>query len=737
MKHEKSGMFLLGLCVWMVSLCGPAWTQEGTPQPSFLQHYSRVEINIEPNASGYSLPLNVGLISNWDEVDARLDLQVVEPLIRDNGFAVIERELGLRDPNRDDMVRPYEYLSGRDVPLFVSVDTWLHLYHIQFDETLREIEEKEFIGDLTALTEVFQADMANTLLTSKFSDPDFYEAVRRNLAFVSVAYKLLVPDSNIPPIVETEVTLELDKIAEHKGFAESDIFIYKEDYSQYVPRGHYTWSEALKRYFKAMMWYGRMGFLLKGSDNWGPDGEALVSVRNARIQTIQAVKLSEALRDAQVDARSGLDVWDRLYTVTAFYVGLADDLTPYDYLWALDRALNLWNNPDDDLILAVKAELTALPSPKIYGGTGFIVVPDPVTDESLNELLDKTKGLRFMGQRFVPDSYMFQRLVFPSVEDVFVMSGPDVPFTLGLNGDRIPSRCYPRGLDVMAILGSHTALKTLIDEGDTDYFNFWLRFGQLKSEFEDLSVLDWHANLYWGWLYALQALLPELPEGYPNFMRTDAWQRHQLHSALASWSQLRHDTILYAKQSSGSGGGGRPREVPPGYIEPQAEFLTRLLELNRMTQAGLLDLNVLSPEANHRLSTLDELLVTALDITGKHLTNQPLSEEGKAFIKTLPDRLDRAVVGVGGAGLKTTMVADVHTHGVEEQVVEEATGKVDLIVVACPAADGSVFLAAGPVLSYYEFKHPMSDRLTDEAWRGMLDSDNAPDRPGWYRRLMQ
>ncbi|MCP4451475.1 MAG: DUF3160 domain-containing protein, partial [Planctomycetes bacterium] len=36
----------------------------------------------------------------------------------------------------------------------------------------------------------------------------------------------------------------------------------------------------------------------------------------------------------------------------------------------------------------------------------------------------------------------------------------------------------------------------------------------------------------------------------------------------------------------------------------------------------------------------------------------------------------------------------------------------------------------------YEFKHPMSDRLTDEAWRDMLDSDSTPERPAWYRRLM-
>jgi len=45
-------------------------------------------------------------------------------------------------------------------------------------------------------------------------------------------------------------------------------------------------------------------------------------------------------------------------------------------------------------------------------------------------------------------------------------------------------------------------------------------------------------------------------------------------------------------------------------------------------------------------------------------------------------------------------------------------------------------LAAAPVLSYYEFKHPMSNRLTDEAWRELLDSPKKPERPRWYAPLM-
>lgn len=44
---------------------------------------------------------------------------------------------------------------------------------------------------------------------------------------------------------------------------------------------------------------------------------------------------------------------------------------------------------------------------------------------------------------------------------------------------------------------------------------------------------------------------------------------------------------------------------------------------------------------------------------------------------------------------------------------------------------------SSPVLSYYEFKHPMNDRLTDEAWRALLASPEKPDRPKWYTSLIR
>jgi len=712
----------------------PSLSTDVEGKPELSNYYIPYESSIEPNAPGYALPLDLQTIGNYTEMDTRFNLGSLATLLEQNGFAITEYDFQVPDSNRDDIVKPYEYLRNMDVPLFVTADTLLHLYHVQFDETLKDIEEREFISDIHALTVVLLYD---SLAQHEVYTGDLQEAAKRNVAYLAVAQKLIDPNAYVPQLVADVVANELTKIDAHEGFEDSDIFIYKEDYSQYVPRGHYTRSEELKRYFRTLMWYGRMAFLLKGAENWGPAGEALISTYDAKIQTMQAVLLARAVDSTLVGQRSGRDIWERIYTITAFYVGLADDLTPYEYLSAIDKLFGSTFEPpdllDEDNFFSLKTELALLRSPKIFGGTGNVYVTPPVTPESLDEVLDKTKGMRFMGQRFIPDSYMFQHLVFPEVLD-YTGTAVVKPFTYGFTGAGW-ARCYPRGLDVMSLLGSARAKAILIEEGDTDYVDYWLQFDKLKAEFDEVGLSDWNRNLYWSWLYTLRALIGEFGQGYPNFMRTEAWEKKELNAALASWTQLRHDTILYAKQSYTPIKTSLPPEVS-GYVEPVPEFYGRLLALTRMTRQGLSDFNALSTQAEERLANLEDILARLIEIANKELTNQTLSEDDYAYIRQFGKTLEGAIIGVEEKGVKTTLVADVHTHTAEGNVLEEGVGYVDLIIVACSASDGSIYLAAGPVLSYYEFKHPMSDRLTDEAWRGLLASPSKPNRPTWFQMLV-
>ncbi len=736
---------------------------ESNPKSAFTAYYTPANITVDPNVPPYQLPLDLSNVSNIRNMTSEFGLNEPEnELLRANGFAI----MNYRDV--DDITAPYEDMKYRSVPIFVTSDTLLHLYHIQFDEILKGAEEREFFGALldmsAAMLERSRQDYDNY---DNVTDPEIKEAARRNVAYFAVASTLLQTptvgyngtddireiDFTVPDYVQSEVDCEIANIERHEGFAASSIFnsdqnlscddacCYCEDYSQYVPRGHYTRSEKLKRYFKAMMWYGRMAFLLKGGNRTecGEIEPPLITEVDARLATIQASLIASELPDASAGDKTVQEHWNRIYSVTSFFVGTADDLTPYEYQRAIAEVFGSDFDPtelaDDGKLLELKVELAGMRSPAIYGGSGVCVIDLPFTRAKLYECLDKTKGFRFMGQRFIPDSYMFQQLVFPAVG---MYAGNDTPFTMCATDGGL-ARCFPRGLDVMAVLGSGCAEAILRADGDTEYedvdTSYDKQLEELKTEFAGFNTDEWNRNLYWGWLYTLKPLLNEFGDGYPTFMQTEAWQKKELQTSLASWAELRHDTILYAKQSYTPAPTGMPPSPVMGYVEPVPEFYCRLLRLTEMTDAGLTDLNVLNVTEKERLQSLEYILNRLINISVDELENRELTEDDYEFINDFGQHLDYVVTGVNDAGKETTIVADVHTDCNTEMVLEEGVGYVKLILVAYRVPDGRILMGAGPIFSYYEFKHPMNDRLTDEAWKEML-RDNPPDAPGWVKGIM-
>jgi len=744
---------------------------------SFTEYYSLDPLNIELKTAQYNLPLATSEISNINDFSGKITLSDgATAMLERNGFVVVENPFNQVE---ESITQPYEILKDREIPIFITSDSLLHLYHIQFDETLRQIEEREFydkIWDISKqlLNESIDGYGKIAMLSRTLSpqEQELMEVYKRNIAYLSVALELLKPKEDqlcdldewecqdpgiksayfteedlvkysfeVPDFVRDEVEAELALIEKHEGFTNSPIYIYKEDYSQYIPRGHYTRSEKLKNYFKAFMWYGRISMLLKGTDqvdegeacNSFPPCTALISTYDARIQSMQAAILAAEL----AGEKELMDSWDRIYAVTAFYVGLSDDLGPYEYIEAMNHVFGNEFNPADlttEKVGELKAKLAEYRTPEIYGGTGDATLWPPFSPEQADEVLGKTQGFRLMGQRFIPDSYMFSNLVSPYVG---MYSGSGEPFTMCITAAG-PARCFPRGLDAMALLGSKRAKELLIELGDTEYkgenTSYETRFNKLQEEFSNFTTEDWNRNLYWGWLYAMKPLLKDFSKGYPTFMQTTAWQDKELTTALASWTELRHDTILYAKQSYTMALTSAPMPIPEkpvvGYVEPVPEFYNRLLALTKMTSKGLDEMEVLDTEAKYRLDNLERILKRLVNISLDELENKELSEEDHDFIKDFGENLEGVIADVDEKAKKTTIVADVHTDGNTKQVLEEGVGYVKLVIVAYKVPDGRIIVGAGPVFSYYEFKQPMSDRLTDEKWRQML-GNNRPCEPEW------
>jgi len=690
-------------------------TLELEKESSFSGYYSKENLQFEAEVPTYSLPLKASEIANYDDFIYKIPLTNESwDLLYRNGFVVIENGT-IENQFTVEQIRvndTYRALKVADVPIFITSDSLLHLYHIQFDETLKRVESEEFYDELWKLDKALLEASIDDYDSASGSEK---EAARRNVAYFAVALKLLEPESyqigqsredsgdillfdsqeakkysvKVPFFVKTDVEAELCLIEAREG-GMSPIFKCGEDYSQYTPRGHYTRSEKLQNYFKAMMWHGRISMLLQPEMISAEDPE-----KEAKIQTIQAFLISDHFdRDKELRDR-----WDRIYEVTAFYVGYSDDLGPYEYTKALDTVFGNDRSGvsfDNESLAELKTELEIYESPKIYGGTGEVI---PAGSETEKETLEATKGFRFMGQRYTPDSYILQKL-------------------------------YPPALNIMDLLGSERAKEHLKNQSISENEEYKKAHISLENEFEAFDEEDWNKNLYWAQLYALKPLLVSYPEGYPTFMQTEAWEDKQLNTALASWTELRHDTILYSKQAYFTGAPYNPEEKPvQGYVEPVPEFYARMLALTKMAHTGLAEMEVIDEQSDRDFTTLENTLEKLLEISIKELNNKELTDAEYKFIRNFSQNIAPMLENVDIKSQMSTLVADVYT-GPGGNVLEEGTGKLDLLIVAYKQPDGRIVLGAGPVMSYYEFWQPSGERLTDEEWREML-TNNPPERPEW------
>lgn len=605
--------------------------------------------------------------------------------IAQNGFVVSPGEAR-------EFYEVYERARYDYVPIFITSDSLLHVYHLLFDKTLRVAETEFFIPMLTQLN--WELLRTSAEQHEALAGTDWAPAARRNAAYFAVAVKLLNPGWPIPDGLRDLAEPDLARIAAHEGIGPSAIFpAYEqgEDWSQYVPRGHYTQSAALERYFQAMMWHGRMTF--RATDV---------------TETRQAALLTLAFQQTRVGSQPAEVVWSGIYEPTVFFVGRSDDLTPQEYGIALEQAYGAISSVQDLLheerFGCFQAAIKELRPPQILGMVMSLETPD---------VEEATQGLRFMGQRFVPDAFVFRQLIARNV----------------------PERLLPKSLDFFAALGSERALQHLETSGDTQMTNYQRNMNELRTTFANYDEEVWTQNLYWAWIHSLRPLLEPVDAGYPEFMRSAAWQDKQLQTALGSWTELKRDTILYAKQvyAEGSGGGPAPPVPPKGYVEPVPQLYARIAALSQMTIDGLGSRGLLNEQERFALERMVDFAQRLQTMAEKQLRNEALSEEEYEFIRGYGRQLESltfdASDGEASNVEEAAIVADIATDP-SGAVLQVGTGRIFEIYVVAPV-EGQLVLTKGGVYSHYEFVQPLGERLTDAAWRERLAAGNVPPLAEW------
>jgi hypothetical protein len=595
--------------------------------------------------------------------------------------------------NYDEYFNIYEENRYEEQANFVTTDSALHTYHLFFNYLLKSLEENELYDVAFNLSQKMTEESAKQYELLKGTALE--AAAIRNLAYFSVAEKILNKDAEINPAVKDLVENELKLIEAHKGIAESGILgtegePYKEDYSQYIPRGHYTSSEKLKTYFNAVMWYGRMTFRLSNEDE------------------TKSALLVVAILNENEDL---LKNWEKIYEPINFFVGEPDDLSFYEYISA---AGEVYGDLTVDKLKEAEAKLAE-----------FLAVAENLRPPKINSMPifakdedreGEIKGFRFLGQRSTVDAMIFQKLIY---RDVLENS----------NGDQ---RMLPKGLDIAATFGSDQAYEILDAEGDTDYKNYKENMQKLKAFLTEMPQENWGSNLYWGWMNALRTFTKKYGEGYPSFMTNDAWKKKELVTFLGSWTELKHDTILYAKQvyAELGGGPGFEKKDDRGYVEPNPELYNRMKSLTQLTIDGLDNREILSGQNKEQLEKLVEMFEILREISIKELENETLTDDEYEFIRSYGGSLEHFWSETLSAEDKAkdkkeflnshpaAIVADVATDP-NGTVLEEGVGSIKKIMVVFPI-DGELHLGTGGVFSHYEFPWPMEDRLTDEKWRGIL-----------------
>ena len=528
---------------------------------------------------------------------------------------------------------------------------------------------------------------------------EWENAARRNVAFFTVGAKLLDDNTAVEDYVADTVSYELDNIKRADGIGVCEVTEINEDYSQYIPRGYYEGDEKLERYFRAMMWYGRVHFL---QENIDMDRSALLMAK------------------ALAGDEESYALWESIYAVTAFFAGASDDLGVCEYVPLIVEAYGEVVATKD--LIANEAAFAAF-----HEKTAQLAPPKinsiPIADGADNVIL----GFRFMGQRFTIDAEIMQCLVHSSVEQ----------------------RMLPDVLDVPAALGSDVALQLLTENGDTAYAGYLDNMNSLREAFAQDNPELWSASLYAGWLNTLRPLLTVKGEGYPMFMQSEEWLKKDLECFAGSFTELKHDTVLYAKQVMAEMGGGEDEEIVDfrGYVEPEPEVYARFARLADATREGLKTYGMLSTSDEANLSRLSELAAQLKVISDKELRDETLTDAEYRLIEEYGGNLEHfwyeALKEEGeyvfADEYPAAVVVDIATDP-NGSVLEVATGNPSRIYVVVKV-DGSLRVAVGSVYSFYQFPWPINDRLTDSKWRVMMGfeaneegyyNQNKPvERPNW------
>src|SRR3989339_696387 len=685
---EKDGVEIQEYNLWKFDLVRPAFAQ-----------IKKDENQVRPSVPFYEISADE--LENLQSFIKEENIDFSEEQIRaleGDGFFLAENNI-INDQsswgNKDDFVDAYNIFDGNsnqyyrqpNNAIFITSDLALHLYHILIDRSFQRMEETRFQPMLFAMTKVLFIDSINKYNTA--TDSRLKDSYKRLSAYYLVPLVVLDAGTN-----SADVDL---KPEDFENFAE---FLDAQDRQKIAASGEkLIFSLPEKKYADMDL------------------GEDIYELAKSELELIQASKGMEK---------------------SSIFSPLRPDFIN-DYSQFKPRSHYTKNDIMERFIAKAKSDL---PAPRIVS-EALAVYDD---GGQRDKLLADIKQFRFMGQRFTPDAYIINNLTQG-------VGAPD-PET----GQLLPT--MPTALMPLHIIApENKAVKNYLDE----WINNPLRIEKqgresekiiakktkkLIAEFAGYPADAWSQNIYWSWLDCFRSLLSGYGAGYPVFMQNDSWMKKNISTVLGSFTELKHDTLLYAKQSYAElgGGGDNPDKLPPvvkGYVEPDIDFWNKIIALAEVTKNGLEKRDIFPQEFKYKYESFIDSAEFFREITEKELENKKIRDEDFEKLRTINIVLSRIVEPINGQELtqkekRAGIIADIHTDVVHQEILYEATGKPFIIYVAIQDVNGTR-LTRGLVFNHYEFTDKLDERLADEDWQALVyeKKDMMPVSDKWSQELIK
>lgn len=639
------------------------------------------DIDIEANVKPYDVPKESKDIGGFvqDEYTQKYNAKMMKNL-EDNGF-FIDYE---KTQQPFSIYETNQYMGNNN---FITTDSIVHLYHIIYLGMMEDMEQNSLKQKLIDLS---KNCLDNALSDYKEAKGEEKEILMKNAALFLCAVDLLEAnyDGEVPSEVREIADKELENI-KTEGTAVSNITGKEIDYSQFKVRGNYSKNENLKKYFKVNMLYSQELIHLENPD---------------KSINLEAVKQAMLISRHMLKDEASFKLWQDIYKPISFLVENTEDTTPIDIYKSISKVTK--DNSveailEKNVVNAVADDIAKKEDPKIKPDSG--------------------KVFAFLPQRAVVDNTWLQNLV---------------------DTDPHSKRPVVSGVDLMALLGNSLAERlTLTNEDNLKWDKFKEKYDETKAIVDARTDKEEKANIYRTWLWVLKAFNNEYGEGYPDFMRSEKWQYKDLNTALASWAQLKHDTILYAKQFGAECGGDEPMDMRH-YVEPNVNLYRRVKYLVGLTIDADEKYSLLNDEQKARLKDFNNMLEFLIKVSIEELKDETTSDEDNERLKLIGGEMENIFIAfnkdesgeefeIPPVDRDTANVADLQKIGPnvvdkpEGSFLEVGSGRFSTIYVVY-RLNGKYYLGSGSVMNYYEFYS--EKRLDNNEFKEMLPIYNEGEK---------